>query len=136
MNIRLIPFLTPWLFILAATSCSEDHLHSNDGALVARVLHAHEREHKIEVIMHSTREPQNARTPVEHPETILSLTQVPAGLWEVSVNTLSYHGETLRSVRIDDIYIQPDRETEVLVDLSELSTAPVPSEEDPEPEPE
>ena len=137
MTPQRIGFLFTMLAALVLTGCSEDSLHSNDGTLVARVLNAHQQERQVEVLMFSSRSPQNALASVEFPETRLSLTQVPVGLWEVTVNTLSTDGNTLRSVLIDDIYIQPDRETEVVVDLSELESAPVETpEEEPEPEPE
>ncbi len=137
MTPQRIGFLSTMLAALVLTGCSQDSLHSNDGTLVARVLNAHQQERQVEVLMFSSRNPQNALASVEFPETRLSLTQVPVGLWEVTVNTLSTDGYTLRSVLIDDIYIQPDRETEVVVDLSELESAPVEiPEEEPEPEPE
>ena len=123
------------LFLISA-GCSEDYLHTNDGTLLTRVLNAHEQEMRIEVTMNSERNPQTGLVDVERPETRLSLEQIPIGLWQVEVTTLSILGEPLRSVLINDIYIQPSRETEVVVDLAELTNSPSPTPDEPEPEPE
>ena len=122
--------------LFLSTACSEDYLYSNDGTLLTRVLNAHQLEVSIEVTMNSERNPQSGLAAVRFPETQLALEQVPPGLWQVEVTTLNQFGNPLRSVLINDIYIQADRETEVVVDLSELNNSPSPTPDEPQPEPE
>lgn len=134
MNLHQALVLLSLVSLLFSAGCSQDYLYSNDGTLLTRVLNAHEQEALVEVAMFSGQDPQRALADVQLPETRLALEQVPSGLWQVQVTTLSESGEGLRSVLINDIYIQPDRETQVVVDLSELTSPPAQAPNEPEPE--
>ena len=116
---------------LMLPGCGQDELASVGGGLRARVINASLAAHSVQVHMTSEMDQVVGNTTVvTHPETMVSVTNLLPGLWDLMVTTVSEGGMPIRRLTVSDLAILDGRLTEVVLDLAEASPL------DPEPCPE
>ncbi len=113
--------------LLLLASCSDDPLTRLTGALEVTAVNAAPRAERVTVQAHQGDTEASGSEAVAHPGTVVLLERLNPGAWSVRVDARDRDGVPLQAVWVDDVGIQAQLVTELLVDLAD-SPIPPPAE--------
>lgn len=116
------------LFLLTTLwlGCESDSLVRVEGALRVRVLNPSEAAYFVDVFIRSKDSERRSNASVERPETRVELSRVPTGTWDVYVATRDVDAQPEQSVQINNVLIQNQQVSEIVVDLAQNNTVRIP----------